>query len=59
MTRPKPRHLGQAPSGELKEKSAGVGARRVKPVFGLVQVVVNEREFSGFSLECSEREIVA
>ena len=42
MIRPKPRHLGQAPRGELKEKRAGVGARRVKPVLGLLQLVVND-----------------
>ena len=51
MTRPKPRHFGQAPRGELKEKRAGVGARRVKPVRGLVQVVVKERDFSGWMME--------
>ena len=44
MMRPKPRHFGQAPNGELKEKRAAVGLRRVKPVFGLVQVVENGRE---------------
>ena len=47
MMRPKPRHFGQAPSGELKEKSAGVGARRVKPVAGLCQVVEKDLEGTG------------
>jgi hypothetical protein len=31
MTRPKPSHSGQAPSGELNENSAGVGTRRAVP----------------------------
>ena len=47
MILPKPRQVGQAPSGELKEKRAGVGARRVKPVAGLCQVVEKDLERLG------------
>ena len=59
MMRPKPRHFGQAPSGELNEKRPAVGLRRVKPVLGLVQLVLKTREFSVFSWEFSGEEIVA
>ncbi len=34
ITRPKPSQVGQAPSGELKENSAGDGARRARPQTG-------------------------
>ena len=34
ITRPNPWHSGQAPSGELKEKSAGVGRRTTVPHTG-------------------------
>ena len=38
MTRPKPRQVSQAPSGELNENSAGVGSRVVDVAVGAVQV---------------------
>lgn len=34
MVRPNPRHFGQAPMGELKEKRAGLGFSKIWPVMG-------------------------
>jgi hypothetical protein len=43
ITRPKPRHFGQAPSGLLKENKAGDGGRSELPVAGFVQVEEKSR----------------
>ena len=59
MMRPKPRHFGQAPNGELKEKRAAVGLRRVKPVLGLVQVVEKVRDGARYSVNGLERDAPA
>ena len=55
ITRPKPRQVGQAPTGLLNEKSEGVGGRSVKPVAGLVQSALKLRASSAFPFPFTAR----